>query len=58
VPEAAIVYDARKNPFVEVPDAGTAGGRRRVAVKLGVGSGTRTEVVSGVQAGDRVLLPR
>ena len=58
VPEAAIVYDARKNPFVEVPDASAAGRRRRVAVKLGVGSGTRTEVVSGVQAGDRVLLPR
>ena len=58
VPEAAIVYDARKNPFVEVPDAAAQNGRRRVAVKLGVGSGTRTEIVSGVQAGDRVLLPR
>jgi len=58
VPEAAIVYDARKNPFVEVPDAAGANGRKRVAVKLGVGSGTRTEIVSGVQAGDRVLLPR
>ena len=58
VPEAAIVYDAGKNPFVEVPDAAAAGGRRRVAVKLGVGSGTRTEIVSGVKAGDRVLLPR
>jgi HlyD family secretion protein len=58
VPEAAIVYDARKNPFVEVPDAAAANGRRRVAVKLGVGSGTRTEVVSGLKAGDRVLLPR
>ncbi len=58
VPEAAIVYDAGKNPFVEVPDPNAAGGRRRVAVRLGVGSGTRTEVVSGVQAGDRVLLPR
>ena len=58
VPEAAIVYDSRKNPFLEVPDAGADNGRRRVAVKLGVGSGTRTEIVSGVQAGDRVLLPR
>jgi HlyD family secretion protein len=58
VPEAAIVYDAAKNPFVEVPDAAGENGRRRVAVKLGVGSGTRTEVVSGLQAGDRVLLPR
>jgi HlyD family secretion protein len=58
VPEAAIVYDGKKNAFVEVPDAGADDGRRRVAVKLGVGSGTRTEVLSGLKAGDRVLLPR
>ena len=58
VPEAAIVYDARKNAFVEVPDPNAANGRKRLAVKLGVGSGTRTEVVSGLKAGDRVLLPR
>jgi HlyD family secretion protein len=58
VPEAAIVYDAKKSAFVEVPDAGADDGRRRVAVKLGVGSGTRTEILSGLKAGDRVLLPR
>jgi HlyD family secretion protein len=58
VPEAAIVYDASKHPFVDVPDPNADNGRRRVAVKLGVGSGTRTEVVSGLKAGDRVLLPR
>jgi HlyD family secretion protein len=58
VPEAAIVYDAAKHPFVDVPDPNADNGRRRVAVKLGVGSGTRTEIVSGLKAGDRVLLPR
>jgi HlyD family secretion protein len=58
VPEAAIVYDASKNAFVDVPDAKAEDGRRRVAVKLGVGSGTRTEITSGLNAGDRVLLPR
>jgi HlyD family secretion protein len=58
VPEAAIVYDAGKNPFVEVPDAAGDNGRRRVAVKLGIGSGTKTEITSGLQPGDRVLLPR
>jgi HlyD family secretion protein len=58
VPEAAIVYDVKKNPFVEIPDAKADNGRRRVAVKLGVGSGTRTEVLAGLNAGDRVLLPR
>ena len=46
VPEAAIVYDASKHPFVDVPDPNADNGRRRVAVKLGVGSGTRTEIVS------------
>lgn len=58
VPEAAIVYDGKKNAFVEVPDEAADGGRRRVAVTLGVGSGTRTEVLTGLKAGDRVLLPR
>ena len=58
VPEAAVVYDGKKNAFVEVPDEAADGGRRRVAVTLGVGSGTRTEVLTGLKAGDKVLLPR
>jgi hypothetical protein len=41
-----------------VPDAKGDDGRRRVAVKLGVGSGTKTEILAGLNAGDRVLLPR
>jgi HlyD family secretion protein len=58
IPEAAVIYDAQRNPFVEVPAPGEDSGRRRVAVKLGVGSGTKTQVLSGLEPGDKVILPR
>jgi HlyD family secretion protein len=57
VPETAIVYDAQKHPFVDVVDPGSKTGRRRVPVKVGVGNGTRMQVLSGVKAGDKVVLP-
>jgi HlyD family secretion protein len=57
VPEAAINYDAQRNAFVETPDASEKSGRRKVPVKLGVGNGTRTQVTSGLKAGDKVILP-
>jgi len=56
IPEAAVVYDAKRNPFVEVPAPGAEGGRRRVPVKLGIGNGTRTQVLEGLKAGDKVIL--
>lgn len=57
VPESAVTYDAQKNAFVDVVDAAAEGGRRRVPVKVGVGNGSRIRVLSGVEAGTRVVLP-
>jgi len=57
LPETAIVYDAQKRPFVDVVDPGSKTGRRRVPVKVGVGNGTRMQVLSGLKAGDKVVLP-
>jgi HlyD family secretion protein len=57
IPEAAVIYDADKRAYVEVPAPGEDSGRARVAVKLGVGSGTKTQVLEGLKAGDRVILP-
>jgi HlyD family secretion protein len=57
IPEAAVVYDAQKNAFVDVVDAGSKTGRRRVPVKVGVGNGTRMQVLGGLKAGDKVVLP-
>ena len=57
VPEAAVTYDNQRNAFVDVVDAAAPEGRRRTSVKVGVGNGTRMQVLSGLKAGDKVLLP-
>ena len=57
VPEAAITYDGQKHAFVDVVDPGAKNGRRRVPVKLGVGNGTRIQVLEGVTEGDKIVLP-
>jgi HlyD family secretion protein len=58
VPEAAIVYDAKKQTFVDIVTPDAPQGHRRVAVKVGVGTGTRTQVLSGVNEGDKLVLPK
>ncbi len=57
VPEAAITYDAQRNPTVEVADDKAETGRRKVSIKTGVGNGTRTQVLDGLKQGDKVVLP-
>jgi HlyD family secretion protein len=57
IPEAAVTYDDAKAAFVEVADPGAERGRRKVPVKLGIGNGTRTQVIEGLKAGDKVVLP-
>jgi HlyD family secretion protein len=57
IPEAAVTYDDKKNAFVEIADAGADTGRRKVPVRLGVGNGTKTQVLDGLKAGDKVVLP-
>jgi len=57
IPEAAIRYDEQRNAFVEIADPGADKGRRRVQVTVGIGNGTKTEITSGLKAGDKVVLP-
>ena len=57
VPEAAITYDAQRNPTVEIVDPGAKTGRRTVPIKTGVGNGTRTQVLEGLREGDQVIMP-
>ncbi|MGB9609776.1 MAG: efflux RND transporter periplasmic adaptor subunit [Bryobacteraceae bacterium] len=56
VPEAAVVYDRDRKPSVEVPDPSQEKGRRRVAVKLGISNGIKTEVLAGLEDGQQVIL--
>ncbi len=56
VPEAAVVYDKQRNASVELPDEKAEKGRRKVAVKLGISNGVKTELVSGLSEGQKVIL--
>jgi HlyD family secretion protein len=57
VPEAAVTYDAHKNAYVDVFAPDTKTGRRKVAVKVGIGNGTKMEVLEGLKPGDKIVLP-
>jgi HlyD family secretion protein len=57
VPEAAVFYDNRHNASVDLLDSSSRTGRRRVPVQVGVGNGTKMQVVRGINAGDKLVLP-
>ena len=57
IPEAAITYDAQKNAFVEIVAPGAKNGRKKMPVKLGVGNGTKIQILDGLKQGDKVILP-
>jgi len=56
VPEAAVVYDADKHAFVNLLAPDAKGGKKKVAVKVGISNGTKIQIVDGVKAGDKVVL--
>jgi HlyD family secretion protein len=57
VPEAAVIYDAQRQAFVDRVDPASKTGRTRVPVKVGVGNGSKVQILGGVKAGDKVVLP-
>jgi HlyD family secretion protein len=57
IPEAAITYDAQKHAFVDLVVAGAKNGRRKTPVKIGVGNGTKIEILDGLKPGDKLVLP-
>jgi HlyD family secretion protein len=57
LPEAAVTYDAQKNAFVDVAVPGAKDGRTRRPVKVGIGNGTKVEIVEGLKQGETVVLP-
>ena len=56
IPESAIVYDKQRSASVEVPDPKGEEGRRKVAVKLGISNGVKTEILEGLNEGQQVIL--
>ena len=56
IPEGAIVYDAKRSASVDLVAPDAKNGRQRVPITVGVSNGTRTQVVSGLKEGQRVIL--
>jgi HlyD family secretion protein len=56
IPEGALMYDKDKNASVEVPDPHGKDGKRKVAVKVGISNGAKTEILSGLKEGQQVVL--
>ncbi|MGA7157009.1 MAG: efflux RND transporter periplasmic adaptor subunit [Acidobacteriaceae bacterium] len=56
VPEQAVLYDKDRNASVWVPDPHGKDGHRVVRIKTGISNGSRMEVLSGLKAGDQVIL--
>jgi len=56
IPESSLIYNEKRETSVEVPDASTKTGRRQVAVKTGIGNGAKTELLSGLNFEDPVIL--
>ena len=56
IPETALVYDKDRKASVEVPDPAAEKGKRKMPVQIGISNGLRTEVRSGLQQGQKVVL--
>jgi HlyD family secretion protein len=56
VPESAVIYDKERNASVEMPDELAENGRRKVPVKLGISNGVKTEVLEGLDEGQKIIL--
>jgi len=57
IPEGAIHYEEEKT-LVHVEDLSLEEGFRKVAIEKGLSDGIRTEVISGLNEGDVVILPQ
>ncbi len=56
IPEGAILYDKDKKASVEVPDAKSKDGKKKIAVNIGISNGAKTEVLGGLKENDQVVL--
>jgi HlyD family secretion protein len=55
-PEAAMIYDKDRNAQVEIPDAKGPNGKKKINVKLGISNGVKTEILSGLNEKQKIVL--
>jgi HlyD family secretion protein len=56
IPEGAVIYKKDRSTEVEVADATSETGRRRVPVTTGISNGAKTQIVKGLSEGQQVVL--
>ena len=56
IPESAIVYDTKRNASVDVVQPSAKTGRERRPINVGVSNGTKTQVLSGLTEGQKIVL--
>jgi HlyD family secretion protein len=56
IPEGAVVFEGDQSAYVEVPDPTSETGRSRIDAEIGITTGTRAEVLSGLDEGAKVIL--
>ena len=56
IKESALFYDEDRNPFVQLYDSSQETLMRKVPVEIGLSNGTLTEVISGLNDGDKVVI--
>jgi HlyD family secretion protein len=56
VPEGALIYDKDRKASVEIPDQGAKDGRKKLPVTVGISNGSKTELLSGLNEGQQVIL--
>src|SRR5215472_13585508 len=55
IPESAVTYDAQKNASVNAVSAGAKNGFKKTSIKVGVGNGTKIQVLDGLKTGDKLV---
>jgi len=56
VPEGSLIYDKDRKASVEIPDPAAKDGRKKLAVTVGISNGSKTELLSGLNEGQQVIL--
>jgi HlyD family secretion protein len=56
IPEGAVVYNKDKSTAVQQPDPTNEKGMRKVAITTGISNGAKTEVLTGLIEGQKVIL--
>jgi HlyD family secretion protein len=56
VPESSIVYDKARKASIEIPDSTEKNGKKKVAVQTGISNGVKTELIAGLNEGQKLVL--